>query len=60
MELTSRGMLKSTFKVNNYLITIVHQVYFKTENRPNLIKKSLYMIVRGKSKVFDCGGYISS
>jgi len=42
------------------LITIVHQVYFKTENRPNLIKKSLYMIVRGKSKVFDCGGYISS
>ena len=31
-------MLKSTFKVNNNLIKIIHLIDFKIDNRPNLIK----------------------
>jgi hypothetical protein len=52
-------MLKGTFKVSNNLIKIkIHFMYFKTYNRPNLIKKLVHMIhFRVKFRLFDWGLY---
>ena len=37
-------MLKSTFKVNYNFFNVTQFMYFKIDNIPNLIKKSLHMI----------------
>ena len=47
-------MLKSTFKVNYNFFNVTQFMYFKIDNIPNLIKKSLHMIhFTSKSRLFD-------